>query len=239
MSKAFLTTSNPQPVVKASLSFLSPQPNNGSPTSSQIPIPLLVPTELTQRQLHLIFIIHIDFQTLGPLPITLLNNLVHNILLLICIIAADTLHELLDIHLDGDVELGVRGGIDAVDGLVVLPGLGGVLEDVDDGVFDGEDVVVAWWDTDAAEVVLELDAREPVVRERGDRRMCGVVGIAGHHRLHVWHGWLVNGCWRLDVAWHAGILGYAEAAGVGWWWPGVIAMKCVVASVWHGVSHGV
>ena len=130
-----------------------------------------------------------------------------------------------------------------MDGLVGLPGFGGSFEDVDYGVFGWEDVVVALGDADSTEVVLEADAREAKVCEGAHGWVSGVVGEAGagHHGLHgvhVGHWWLVDGSWRLDEAWHAGVLGHGEAAGgVGWWRASVEAVHGIVASVGHG-RHG-
>lgn len=125
-----------------------------------------------------------------------------------------------------------------MDSLAGLPGLAGTFEDVDDGVLGGEDVVVALGKADSADVVLDVDAGETEVGEGGHGGVGGVVGEAGDQGLHgviVGHWRLVHCCWRLDEAWHTGVLGHGEAAGgVGWWGTGVVAVHCVVASVGHG-----
>jgi len=130
-----------------------------------------------------------------------------------------------------------------VDDLVGLPGFVGGFENVDYGVFGRENVVVALRDADTAQVVLEVDAWESKVREGTHGWVSGVVGEAGAgqhglHGVHVGHGWLIDGCWRLDEAWHAGVLRHGEAAGgVGWWRASVEAVHGIVASVGHG-RHG-
>lgn len=132
-----------------------------------------------------------------------------------------------------------------MDRLVVLPRLDGRFEDVDYGMLGREDVVVAWGNTDAAEVVLEVDAWEAKVGEGGGRGMGSIIREAWHHGLHVWsvtvrHRRLVDGGWRLNKARHAGILGHVESAGaVGRWWAGVVAVNYVVtaATVGMRLSH--
>ncbi len=111
----------------------------------------LIPPPVTNRHLHFIFFITLQLQTRGPLPISLLHALIHDIHLRLLIHTAQILHQLLRRRVDWHEKLDVCAGVVGPDR--ALPGLLLGFEDVDFGVFAWEGVVVPWGQADTASVV--------------------------------------------------------------------------------------
>lgn len=106
-----------------------------------------------------------------PLPVAALHDLVHDILFRILVRAAQVLHEFFDRCAGGDEELDVRGVVFFPE--CRLPGLLFGFEDVNLAVLLWEGIVVSRREADTTSVIAEVDAREAVVRERDDGRICG------------------------------------------------------------------
>lgn len=179
-----------------------------------------------------------------------------HILLRLLIIAAQSLHQLLDGRVRGNEHLDVRGVIPAVQQCGVLPRgcLGG--EDVDLAVRLRERVVVSWGQADATGVVPEMDPGERRVCARG-RRWVGLsrVGVAVAVDVwgcHVWrlryrgywgyhgylHGWEAIGLWRGLGREESRVLRDAKSlvwSEIWWWWALVEAVQGVVSSASHRI----
>ena len=196
--------------------------------------------------LDFILVITGELGTDFPLPVSAFHDLIHDVLFRILVRAAQVSHEFFDRCAGGDEELNVLRVVFFPE--CRLPRFLFGFEDMNLAVLLWEGIVVSRREADTASVIAQVDAREAVVRKRGDGRICGAAwaeaAVGRHEDRLLRESRVLNGSWsrpaeslgRSGGSEESGILGHAErlsGSKARWCGAAVKAVKSIETSASH------